>query len=494
MPGSYSIAGQEVELRAKFSIEALGQSYSISGQSLGIKFSLGQGTYSKTGQEARLQFLLSIEQGSYSQAGQNVSLIDETGSRNYRIRGQDVTLRFPTSLSAGQGAYSEAGQDGRYDLGHVLRLAGNYVLSGQPPDFIAPPEIQIAADRGIYGITGQNAHFRLGGVSGQGAFTQTGQFNLLDSDIVLLQAIYPLTGQAVVFTATGPSAGEGDETYLITGQDQLYRIAFKAGQGTHTIVGQDVDLDTIGQEVVFQTEHGTYTLTLFDVGPKSLNLSAEQALHSVVGQDVLFVIGVHTDQGTYYYRGMVDAEQGTYGVAGQDVDLRIFRRPIVSSLADDYPWEPGEETDAEIKRKKTWKEQLVAKERLRRTVIDAVEGLEARAEARNKEAAKTLRQVRSKYTDEEGLLDFRKMLDDELKPIRKLLAEYAGRDFAQKALDAYQSQLDTAAQQEEEAIEELMAAYDQWEVEHVKTVTEAVKGFTTYLEKTVKSRSKRTLQ
>lgn len=170
-PGSYTVTGQDADLRVARNITAEVGSYSYTGTAAdllkGFRIGLDAGSYSLTGQATTLRYnrIIDAVAGSYTYTGQDAtltytpatgdySIVAEAGS--YSLTGQDASLVAARSLSANAGSYSYSGIDANLRLGFSLSAdSGSYSVSGQDVQFSR--NYALDAETGAYVQTGFSA-------------------------------------------------------------------------------------------------------------------------------------------------------------------------------------------------------------------------------------------------------------------------------------------------------------------------------------------------
>ena len=287
-----------------------------------------------------LTYTLTAEQGTYTLDGRDANFpriyLLDAAQGTYTLAGQDAVLRTLPVLSAEQGTYSLSGQSANLNVGYsLLSNVGFYDLTGQAAtlqegnlevDSPAPlphlgllgglgniPVI-ITAESGTYSVSGQSVNFVTTYIlrANQGTYTQSGQIASLSKSGASSENPAPLPHLGLVL---GIASGS---------------TVLNADPGIYSIVGSEglVDLE-------MGAETSTYSLTGFDAGLNyQYYLVAQQGTYGIVGQDITFTVSgnvtMAAEQGTYLVSGQVtnvlrgypiSALQGFYSLAGQAAEV-----------------------------------------------------------------------------------------------------------------------------------------------------------------------------
>ena len=208
-------------------------------------------------------------------AAASVTITAEQGT--YAKTGQDA--RFNLGFKSDQGIYTDAGQAARLDTA-ILPAQASYVYTGQDARLRAT--FSVVAEQGQYTVTGQVVRLDTALIPGQGAYLYTGQAARLDIALIPSQGTYTYTGQDAALIAaltTIVTAEQG--SYALSGHDAFFNLGIAVAQGTISLTGQDANFD-----FGFKVDQGIYTLTGQDaslIAP--ITLDAEQGIYSVVGED-----------------------------------------------------------------------------------------------------------------------------------------------------------------------------------------------------------------
>lgn len=337
-----------------------------------LRLLAGHGQYSLVGGVADL-YLPLVTTGVYSLAGQDVNLrhgfiVDATVGV-YAVVGQNAELIYGVALSDRHRRMSAINPFSPWRGALVDapassttvrdRLAAAYAYSDIPPQGFN------AANTGIYTLSGQNATLRKvwkltaeqgayslsgqaanvlahrGKRAGAGIYVETGQAANLVASVIGVQRRMarinpscPWRGQLVEAAQAGTTRENRQAAAYMAASPAAVTLVpgLVAERGTYVLNGQTAGLAAARMVVAAQ---GSYSLAGQDAGLRHGNrLTAETGLYTLAGQSAGLILGkgIFAERGTYVLAGQavnflsgrgLAAETGVYTLAGQDIAMYV---------------------------------------------------------------------------------------------------------------------------------------------------------------------------
>lgn len=240
---------------------------------LGPKYlTAAYGTFALEGAETLIDAQVTAARGAFVLSGQAVTLTRvgaartlAAGNGSFIRTGQSVNLLWGHKLALAQGSFTETGQAVAFFRGHppITAAVGSFTETGEAVLFART--YQMVASAGSFAETGFQAVFNATTTPNSTQMAANG-------------GVYALTGRVAAFrkgwsltTATGVYTLDGEDSNL------LYGRRFPASAGTFALNGQQVGLYAPTNRWI-NADTGLFALTGFDTGPYSVAFTASKLI------------------------------------------------------------------------------------------------------------------------------------------------------------------------------------------------------------------------